>query len=354
MEQYYNLHGFVKFTIQYDDKWYFKNILEHYDGYRSEEGAEPDFIVKLQTGFRDRKHRNRQRGTGDENFFCTDGRFVLGPDSFECIADRYKIARWSFRLTNLSGIIVAEIWANQAGFLYMAGLVIDFLIEVFSCLKHAPMLHAACVAKDNEGLLIAARGGGGKTSLALHLVEQYGFKLLSDNFTIVRQGDGWGYQTPLNVFGYNLSREIKDSFTRTQQFEFLAKRMLHFLTGGYFKLFTRVRPEVVYGGKTTDHCRIKNLALLIPYTGKELEMEETCLPDILDRLVINQMLDFQYYHDYALEYNFFFATPFFRHWERYPLELQENLAALKVYKVLLPIGKPRPYAEALLRKLEML
>lgn len=349
MEKNYNIHDFVKFTIQYDDKWVFRNILEHYEGYLSEEGSEPDFIVVLKTSWPNKDWRQ-----GEDRCFCTDGRYIMGPDYFECLLDSYKIAKWSFRLTNLSGPIVAEIRANSAGFLYMTGLVIDFLIEVYACLKHAPMLHASCAAKNNNGLLIAARGGGGKTSLALHLVEKYGFKLLSDNFTMIHQGGGWGYQTPLNIFGYNLNNEIKKSFTINQQVEFFAKKMLCLLTGGYFKLFTRVKPEVLYRGKMVESCQIKAMVLLIPYTGKEVVMEETCLEDIMSQLVINQKLDFQYYHDYALEHQFFFDVQFFRHWERYPEELQENLSeGIQVYKVLLPVGNPQPYAEEILGRLKI-
>lgn len=348
MEKNYNIHNFVKFKIQYDEKWVFNNILEHYGGYISEKVEDPDFIVKLGT------YRPSEKVLLDKQFFCTDERYIMGPNYFECLSDTYKIAKWSFRLTNLSGTIIAEIGANAAGYLYMAGLVIDLLIEVFSCMKHAPMLHASYTAQNNNGLLIAARGGGGKTSLALHLVEEYGFKLLSDNFTIIHQGEGWGYQTPLNVFGYNINSEIKSSFTTNKKLEFFAKRMLYLLSGGYFKLFTRVNPQVLYHGKMVDSCQIKAMILLIPYTGKEVKIEEALLPDILSQLVINQKLDFQYYHDYALEHQFFFDAPIFRHWERYSLELLNNLGeGLKVYKVLVPVGKPQPYAEEILGRLKL-
>lgn len=52
-------------------------------------------------------------------------------------------------------------------------------------------VHAACVGKDDDYILIVGHSGAGKTTLAQNLVEKHGMKLFSGNKTVVRfDGDG--------------------------------------------------------------------------------------------------------------------------------------------------------------------
>lgn len=50
------------------------------------------------------------------------------------------------------------------------------------------LVHGSAVTKDGEGLLFCGLPGCGKSSLALSLVSGSGFKLLSDNFLLVKDG----------------------------------------------------------------------------------------------------------------------------------------------------------------------
>ena len=50
-------------------------------------------------------------------------------------------------------------------------------------------LHASCVAVDGRAVLISGPSGSGKSDLALRLLDR-GFKLVSDDRTIVRKQDG--------------------------------------------------------------------------------------------------------------------------------------------------------------------
>lgn len=50
-------------------------------------------------------------------------------------------------------------------------------------------LHASCVAKDGRAILISGRSGGGKSDLALRLIDR-GAVLVSDDYTIVKRVAG--------------------------------------------------------------------------------------------------------------------------------------------------------------------
>ena len=50
-------------------------------------------------------------------------------------------------------------------------------------------LHASCVAMDGRAILISGRSGGGKSDLALRLIDR-GAVLVSDDYTIVKRVSG--------------------------------------------------------------------------------------------------------------------------------------------------------------------
>ena len=50
-------------------------------------------------------------------------------------------------------------------------------------------IHASCVAIGGRGVLISGRSGSGKSDLALRLIDR-GAKLVSDDYTLVRQSGG--------------------------------------------------------------------------------------------------------------------------------------------------------------------
>jgi hypothetical protein len=57
------------------------------------------------------------------------------------------------------------------------------------------MIHASVIAKGSKGVLIAADSGGGKTTLALELVQR-GFKFLSDEIAPISRSDGLVHPFP--------------------------------------------------------------------------------------------------------------------------------------------------------------
>lgn len=65
----------------------------------------------------------------------------------------------------------------------------------------ATLIHASCVAKDGRAILILGRSGGGKSDLALRLIDR-GAALVSDDYTQLRRhGERLLASAPANIRG---------------------------------------------------------------------------------------------------------------------------------------------------------
>jgi hypothetical protein len=85
-------------------------------------------------------------------------------------------------------------------------------------------LHASCVARHQDGLLLLGPGRAGKSTLALAL-SQCGFRVLSDDRTFCSADDG-------GVFAYGFPRPLKIRRDAAQWFEqFRSLQPLHFQNG---------------------------------------------------------------------------------------------------------------------------
>lgn len=58
-------------------------------------------------------------------------------------------------------------------------------------------LHAAAIEKDGQAVVLAGLNGVGKSSLALHLIHEQGYRLLADNYVLIQ--DGQALKTPDSV-----------------------------------------------------------------------------------------------------------------------------------------------------------
>lgn len=84
----------------------------------------------------------------------------------------------------------------------MAALALEMGMNLSAALQcfRFTMFHAGVVAKDDKAIMIAANSGGGKSTLTAAMMEQ-GFRLLSDEFAVLRR-DGLGlmpYPRPVSL-----------------------------------------------------------------------------------------------------------------------------------------------------------
>jgi len=92
--------------------------------------------------------------------------------------------------------------AMAADAAYWGTVIFPMLLTVVGASVGIAELHCACVAKDQNGLLLAGPSGSGKSTLALAL-SQIGFDFLSDDRTFCSFDDGevlaWGLPTLLKL-----------------------------------------------------------------------------------------------------------------------------------------------------------
>jgi hypothetical protein len=108
----------------------------------------------------------------------------------------YRARDWTF----LSG---EEIRAKN----FMYG-VFDYLTQVAQLDLGQSYFHASSVEREGEGTAIVAWGGIGKTSAALKLITEHGFRFLSDDLGLVDDaGTLWRTPKRLQVYAYNVAGE---------------------------------------------------------------------------------------------------------------------------------------------------
>lgn len=104
------------------------------------------------------------------------------------------------RARRVIGRFSAGIAADLA---YWQSVIFPILLTIVSASVGIAELHCACVAKEQQGVLLAGPSGAGKSTLALALSQQ-GFTFLSDDRTfcsVAKSGElqVWGLPTPFKL-----------------------------------------------------------------------------------------------------------------------------------------------------------
>jgi hypothetical protein len=86
--------------------------------------------------------------------------------------------------------------------------VFDYLTQIAQLELGQSYFHASSVERGGEGTAIVAWGGIGKTSAALKLITEHGFRFLSDDLGLVDEsGTLWRTPKRLQVYAYNVAGE---------------------------------------------------------------------------------------------------------------------------------------------------
>lgn len=326
-ERYYNIHDIVKFKIVNTNhfKWQFSNIYEAYKNFETERMDNLDFIVYL-----------GKFTPSNQDCYIINNKYYVKEDYFYCERDSYKFANWEFEMSGFEdGFTTVRISSNFIGYMFMSGFIIEFLIQYKLNEKGFSIVHASCVSRDNRGFLFSARSGGGKTTIAMNLVEK-GLKILGDNFVILHQGDVLSYFSSLNIFTYNLVPIVKRNFGIKNKIILGLKELLYKTTLGYIKIFTKVNPKEVFSELTVDETKLGTVFLLLP--RREVKIEKIDKNELCEHLVMNQKLDTLLFLGYISEYSYTFPeSKMGTYWNRYKVNLNRNLPGnISFYKIEVP------------------
>jgi hypothetical protein len=240
--------------------------------------------------------------------------------------ETYKMgARWSFDVSGLDGgTIELRIAANMQGRPFIAGKIIDAFVFYLLQQRGCTMLHASAVARDGEAFVFAARGGGGKTTLALAAAFNEGMDFMGDNFVILKDGMIYSCLSDLNMFGYNLQPRVWESLTAYERLRFRGWAMVHSLTLGYIKVFSEVSPLRFLQGSLSNSARIKKLNML--QTHVAFLCEPLARESLIPRMTSNMKMEFFSFVRHAAAYAFCYPeSPLAKLWDEYRETLNANL-----------------------------
>jgi len=346
VEKYYSIHDFVKFKFVFPktSKWKLRNILFHYKNF---EYAKPiddehlDFVAIFG------KFKPNVK-TAD----IIDGRYYVTDNSFYCKEDKYKFAKWKFGITKNDTHLLLKIDGNIPAYLWMIGVVIDSLIHYVLTEKGYSVIHASGVSKDGHAFLFSTRGGGGKTTISLNLLE-YGHKLLSDNFIILDKTTAYNYLTPLNIFTYNLWPIIQKNMNHSQRIDLFLKKLLYSLSRGYVKLFTTLDPHIFLKRYIDSHAEIEKLFIILPKRiySEYIELDRISTDEAINYITYNHHLELQYLSKYLLEcsYSTYVREDLFKKfWKKYKENLKTNLKDVEIIKIIVPYK----YSPNIFKKIE--
>jgi hypothetical protein len=121
---------------------------------------------------------------------------VIRPSNEDSLPIRLRMATKGIKIDFQKGIVE-----------YEPGIPYDWLLYTIEPMIHWEdkcFLHCGAVSKDGIAILFPAEGGVGKTSMAMHMV-QNGYEYLADDWLIIGK-DGMAYPFPktIHVFNYNL------------------------------------------------------------------------------------------------------------------------------------------------------
>ncbi len=240
--------------------------------------------------------------------------------------ETYKMgARWSFDVSGLDGdMLELRISANAQGRPFIAGRIISFFIFYLLQLRGYSLLHASTVAQNGDAFLFAARGGGGKTTLALAAVFNMGMSYMGDNFILLKDGMVYSYLSDLNMFGYNLHPRVWENLNTFERTRFRVLAVVYRLTLGYIKIFSSVSPLRFLQGSICDSAQVKNLNMMRTYDS--YSCEPLLREDLIPCMTSNMKLEFFSFVRHAAAYACLFPDSCLaKIWDVYPETLAANL-----------------------------
>jgi len=244
--------------------------------------------------------------------------------------DKRKLSSWEVEITNIEDSPAIRIATNFVGNITAPLNLIEFFVQYCLLKKGVSVVHASAIGRNGKCILFPARSGGGKTTVALSLLEE-GFSYLGDNYIILHKGIARNYISPLNIFTYNRLPVVERNLTSRQRLSMFFKKRLYGITGGYFKIFEKINPAGLFANLIEDDLDVGLICLLevncVP-AGNELSVKNISRGHLIRKLRYNMELDMLTFSRYIYSYGYMFPNSTLAgFWELYEQNLEQNLPA---------------------------
>lgn len=327
--RHYNIHDLISFSIvRSRDRGLLKPINLEFSFFETiAPSNEPDLILNI----------SRFLPIQDNCHFI-DRKYRVGRNYFYC-SDSARRSKWEVEITGFeSGRSTINFWGRLFGkemFLYpdllAQDLVLKPLLEYKLCLKNILLVHAAAISRDNEAYLLAGRGGAHKTTLAMQLIKQSGFRLMADDQALIHNDMVLSFPKHIAQLCYKLD------YMQTEDYSLIDKiRIIGYLRKKEFILqIPRSAPlrAVVFVSRTNSD---------------RISVAEIPTSLAVERLVANNKMDMNSLGDmyglflrYMHAYSFVFPnSDVASHWHRLRQALIKTLTGVPVYAMQIPRTYP--------------
>jgi hypothetical protein len=295
----------------------------------SEENSQPDFIVELGPFLRE-----------DRPYTILDDTYYIG-ENYIYLKDKRKLSNWEVEISGIEDCPIVKIATNFVGNITAPVNIIEFLIQYSLLKKQISVIHASGIGRNGKCVVFPARSGGGKTTVALSLLEK-GFSYLGDNYIILDEGTARSYISPLNIFSYNRLPIIEKNLSSKQKLLMFLKKNFYMITGGYFKLFEKINPTKLFGDLIASNIPLSLMCLLEvnagtaegKFTPKQMPRET-----LIKKLRYNLELDFLNFNKWIYSYGYMFPeSTLSKFWILYEQSLYHNLPKdIKAFSIAAPL-----------------
>ena len=329
MEYNFNVDDIIRFKIndkQNIFKSYFKNgLIKEYENYKVNNVVNPDFVINIQ---------NFQPNVA----FILDSKYYLN-NGYLSTNDEYKLAKWSIEIKKTDQEFVININPNLFGRFFISGFFVDPILHYVLTMRGYSVIHSAGVSNNGEAFLFSGRGGSGKTTLSINLMNyNTNYNYLGDDFSIIKEGFAYPFITPLNLFTYNIDKKTYKRLSYKNKLNLLFSQLIYFGTLKYAKFFIKMNLKDYFNKRITQKSKIKKLFLLYQTNKEYIDVVEESKKNAIKILTYNQMLDSEFIPKYLLQYGFFDPNSDLNNfWSNYKNNLRLNLTSnIKFYKISVP------------------
>jgi len=201
---------------------------------------------------------------------------------------QHKLAKWVIRFEHLAQTPYRiKFYGNAFSGMILAKQIIEPALRWFAQSLGFIFVHSTCLCHQGKGVVIAGRGGAGKTGILLNWLKA-GNPFLSDDFTILNDKRVRRFITPIRLSaGILFKTGIYKNLRFSRQMEIYSRTGLRKLLFNYAKLQAKLKPEKLFPGlEIAESAELKSVVVL----DKEAQGLEPISPEQMAQVLseINQ------------------------------------------------------------------